>query len=77
MDFTNQLKAKGMHYKEAIILASKERMRPILMTTLAMAIGMMPIANGEGNSQRMEKWIGLGNYWWIAFVYDSDGLLGP
>jgi HAE1 family hydrophobic/amphiphilic exporter-1 len=34
VDFTNQLKAEGKHFKEALIIAGKGRMRPILMTTL-------------------------------------------
>lgn len=48
VDFTNQLKSEGKHYKEALITAGKERMRPILMTTLSMAIGMLPIALASG-----------------------------
>ena len=36
VDYTNQLKERGMHFKEALIEAGKTRMRPILMTTLAM-----------------------------------------
>ena len=43
VDFTNQLKAEGKPYRQAIIEASKGRMRPILMTTLSMAIGMLPL----------------------------------
>jgi HAE1 family hydrophobic/amphiphilic exporter-1 len=38
------LKAEGKHFKEALIIAGKGRMRPILMTTIAMIIGMLPIA---------------------------------
>ena len=48
VDFTNHLKAEGMHYEEALVKAGKERMRPILMTTLAMVIGMLPIALASG-----------------------------
>jgi len=50
VDFTNQLKAEGKHFKEALLIAGKERMRPILMTTLAMAIGMLPIALAKGTA---------------------------
>ena len=50
VDFTNQLKAQGKHFKEALLIAGKERMRPILMTTLAMAIGMLPIALARGTA---------------------------
>lgn len=48
VDFTNQLKQAGLNVKEALIKATKVRIRPILMTTLAMVIGMMPIALASG-----------------------------
>ncbi|MDB5257733.1 MAG: cation efflux protein [Chitinophagaceae bacterium] len=48
VDFTNHLKEKGMPVKEALIEAGKERLRPILMTTLAMIFGMLPIALASG-----------------------------
>ncbi|MBN8705310.1 MAG: efflux RND transporter permease subunit [Bacteroidetes bacterium] len=63
VDFTNQLKADGKHFKEALILAGKERMRPILMTTLAMAIGMLPIALGKGTASEWKNglaWVIIG-----------------
>ena len=44
VDFTNQLKTEGHNVKEALIEAGKERLRPILMTTLAMILGMLPLA---------------------------------
>lgn len=51
VDFTNQLRSEGMEIKQALIEAGMERLRPILMTTLAMILGMLPIAlaNGEGS----------------------------
>jgi HAE1 family hydrophobic/amphiphilic exporter-1 len=48
VDFTNQLKATGMSTVHALVLAGKTRLRPILMTTLAMVFGMMPIAMATG-----------------------------
>ena len=63
VDFTNQLKAGGMHFKEALVLAGKERMRPILMTTLAMAIGMLPIALAKGTAAEWKNglaWVIIG-----------------
>ena len=44
VDFTNQRKAEGAGLVEALIDAGKERFRPILMTTIAMIFGMLPIA---------------------------------
>jgi len=48
VDFTNQMKAEGKTTHEALILANHARLRPILMTTIAMVIGMMPIALAGG-----------------------------
>ncbi|WP_432710595.1 efflux RND transporter permease subunit [Pedobacter sp.] len=48
VDFTNQMKAEGRGTREALILANHARLRPILMTTLAMVIGMLPIALASG-----------------------------
>jgi hydrophobic/amphiphilic exporter-1 (mainly G- bacteria), HAE1 family len=44
VDFTNKARAEGYQIKEAILLAGHERLRPILMTTLTMILGMLPIA---------------------------------
>lgn len=48
VDFTNQTKAEGKTTREALVLANHARLRPILMTTIAMVIGMMPIALASG-----------------------------
>jgi len=63
VDFTNQLKKEGKHFKEALIMAGTERMRPILMTTLAMAIGMLPIALAQGTASEWKNglaWVIIG-----------------
>ncbi|RKD15196.1 acriflavin resistance protein [Pelobium manganitolerans] len=63
VDFTNQLKADGRHFKEALIIAGKERMRPILMTTLAMVFGMLPIALATGTAAEWKNglaWVIIG-----------------
>jgi HAE1 family hydrophobic/amphiphilic exporter-1 len=48
VDYTNTLRAGGMSRDEAIITANHVRLRPILMTTLAIIAGMLPIAFGRG-----------------------------
>lgn len=63
VDFTNQLKAKGMNFKDALILSGKGRMRPILMTTLAMIFGMLPIALAKGTASEWKNglaWVIIG-----------------
>ena len=44
VDFANELKAKGMPVVEALVEAGRERLRPILMTTFSMVLGMIPLA---------------------------------
>lgn len=63
VDFTNQLKANGKHFKEALIIAGKGRMRPILMTTLSMVVGMLPIAMATGTAAEWKNglaWVIIG-----------------
>jgi len=48
VDFTNQLKQEGKKTYDALVMAGKMRLRPILMTTIAMVIGLLPIALAKG-----------------------------
>lgn len=48
VDFTNHRKAEGLNTFDALIEAGQSRLRPILMTTIAMVIGMLPIALAGG-----------------------------
>ena len=48
VDYTNTLRAQGMERHEALIAANHVRLRPILMTTIAIIAGMLPIAFGRG-----------------------------
>ncbi|MBM3130357.1 MAG: efflux RND transporter permease subunit [Chloroflexi bacterium] len=48
VDFSNRLRAQGMSAKEALLVAGPTRLRPILMTTLALILGMTPVALGLG-----------------------------
>jgi HAE1 family hydrophobic/amphiphilic exporter-1 len=48
VDFAQVLRSRGMERREAIITAGRTRLRPIMMTTLAMIFGMLPLALGLG-----------------------------
>jgi len=63
VDFTNHLKAEGKSTREALILANHARLRPILMTTIAMVFGMFPIAIATGPSAEWKNglaWVIIG-----------------
>lgn len=49
VDFTNVLRARGKPRYEAQLEADRARLRPILMTTLAIIAGMLPVALGKGD----------------------------
>jgi HAE1 family hydrophobic/amphiphilic exporter-1 len=48
VDYTNTLRETGLNRHDAIVQASHVRLRPILMTTIAIVAGMLPIAFGRG-----------------------------
>jgi HAE1 family hydrophobic/amphiphilic exporter-1 len=53
VDYTNVLRSRGLERTEAIITAGRTRLRPIMMTTLAMIFGMLPLALALGAGAEM------------------------
>ena len=63
VEFTNQLREQGMEMVDALVKASAQRLRPILMTTGAMVLGAIPLAlaSGAGAETRMQiGWVIVG-----------------
>jgi multidrug efflux pump len=59
VEFANQLKEQGKPISEAIIEASAARLRPILMTSLAIALGALPIAMALGAAAKSRMSMGI------------------
>ena len=63
VEFTNQLRGDGMDMVDALVKASSQRLRPILMTTGAMVLGAVPLAlaTGAGAESRIQiGWVIVG-----------------
>jgi len=71
VEFANQLRAKGLAMTEAVIQASVQRLRPILMTTGAMVLGVLPLAlaSGAGAESRQQiGWVLVGGLTFGTFL---------
>lgn len=59
VDYINQKINEGMEIKDAIIFGCKTRLRPILMTSLALIAGMLPVAIGLNEASSQRKSLGI------------------
>ena len=59
IDVANEKREEGYSIADAILLAGELRLRPILMTTIAMVFGMLPLAFATGQGSSMKSAIGI------------------
>jgi multidrug efflux pump len=59
VEFSNQLRARGQALREAVLEASRIRLRPILMTSFATIFGILPIAIGLGAGGEARRPLGI------------------
>jgi multidrug efflux pump subunit AcrB len=59
IDSTMELQKKGMERKEALIKAGETRLRPIIMTSLALIAGMVPVAIGLNEASKSRTSLGI------------------
>jgi HAE1 family hydrophobic/amphiphilic exporter-1/multidrug efflux pump len=58
VEFANKKRAAGLELNEAVLVAASQRFRPILMTSLATALGALPIAISIGAAATSRKPLG-------------------
>ena len=60
LDYVDHLVAEGHSLDEALVQSGHRRLRPVLMTSLAAGLGMMPLAHGIGSGADMLKPLAIG-----------------
>ena len=53
LDYVDHLRQRGLSMEEALVQSGRRRLRPVLMTSMAAALGMLPLAYGVGSGADM------------------------
>jgi len=77
VEFARQLQEAGQNRLEAVIEASRLRLRPILMTSFAFAFGVLPLMMASGAGAEMRVAIGTAVFWGMLGVTFFGLLLTP
>jgi HAE1 family hydrophobic/amphiphilic exporter-1 len=59
VDYANTLRERGLSREEALVESGRTRLRPIMMTTIALLAGMLPIALAIGRGSEFRETIGI------------------
>jgi len=66
IDYTVLQRERGRNINDSVVIASRSRLRPILMTSLTTILGMLPMALGTGEGSEMWKGLGITVVWGLA-----------
>jgi multidrug efflux pump subunit AcrB len=66
VEFANQLRDRGVEYKEAVIEAAAIRLRPVLMTSLCTAFGALPLMLASGAGAESRQAIGVVGFYGVV-----------
>lgn len=70
IDYTNQLRERGMHTREAIIAAGCTRLRPVILTAITTILGLVPMVTGISyDFTKMQiSWVSQSTQWWSSMA---------
>jgi len=68
VEFANELRAQGLSIREAAVEAARERLRPILMTSFAFILGVVPLLVATGAGAQSRHSIGTGVFFGMLFA---------
>lgn len=71
VDYTNTLRARGLERTEAVLRAGPTRLRPVLMTTLSVVLGSLPVALEFGKGSELRSplaWAVIGGLTWSTLL---------